>query len=242
MFGDKSFKPSLNDINYYIHELVNTYNPYEFEINESECKALIHYARKSRLEFSINKYGSRFKARKSFHSLINRGFLRLELNNDLLSFKRFYPQNKVIFNSNYTRFYFYFLKAMEKIILKDKELALRLINDKFYEYQSFIYEQIACEWCEKKFNIKGIKSIWGKDYECDIFYDNYEISLLGEVKFNGKKMCISSYSKLIQKARYLGFEPDYFILFSKNGFSKKLLALNDKRLILANHENFKEFI
>ncbi|WP_239818204.1 MULTISPECIES: hypothetical protein [unclassified Campylobacter] len=51
-------------------------------------------------------------------------------------------------------------------------------------------------------------------------------------------MCLSSYSRLLQKAKYLGFEPDYFVLFSQSGFSNKLLSLNDKRLILANHESF----
>lgn len=198
----------------------------------------MHYAKNSRLEFSINKYQSRFKARKSFHSLINRGFLTIELNNNLLFFKDYYAQNKVIFNSNYARFYFYFLKSLEKIILKDKDLAFSIISNNFNNYLSYIYEQIAKQWCEKNFNIKGIKSIWGKDYECDIFYNNYELSLLGEVKFKGKKMCLSSYSRLLQKAKYLGFEPDYFVLFSQSGFSNKLLSLNDKRLILANHESF----
>ena len=232
------FVASLNDIYYYIKDLVNNYNPYEFSVNPSECKALIHYAKHSRLEFAINKTQSRFKARQSFHNLINRDFLKLELNNDFLVYKRFSPQNKVIFKSNYTRFYFYFLKPLEKIILNDKELAFNLICKQLSEYLSYIYEQIAKQWCENYFKIAGVQSIWGKDYECDLFYQDYDLCLLGEVKFKGKKMCLSDYSRLQNKAKYLGLDPTHFILFSKSGFSKKLLNLKDDRLILANHESF----
>ncbi|WP_267525506.1 DUF234 domain-containing protein [Campylobacter sp. MG1] len=222
--------------------MILNYNPYKFHLNDNECKILTHFARKSRLEFSINKKVSRFKARKIFYDLINKNIIKIEKNCDLFTKnKNFAFQDKVIFKSNFMRFYFYFLKPYEKLIFSNKDEAYQKILSEFNNYLSYIFEMVACEFCERYFNIYGVQSIWGKDYECDIYYNDFDFTLLGEVKFNGKKMCLNSYSKLQNKAKLLGLEPNKFIFFSKNLYSKKLQNLNDNRLILASLKDFEKF-
>lgn len=241
IFDEVDFVPSLRPIKDYIYDLIKNYNPNEFNLLDKECKTLSHFARKSRLEFSINKKHSRFKARNSFYNLLNKNIIRIEKNCDFFTNdNRFALQNKVIFNSNYARFYFYYLKPNEKMIFSSSDELYKFILDDFSNYLSYIYERVACEFCEHYFHIKGVQSIWGKDYECDIFYKDYDLLLLGEVKFKGKKICISSYSKLQNKAKMLGIKPDKFIFFSKNLYSKKIQNLNDNKLILASLEYFEK--
>lgn len=242
IFDDKYFKPSLDNIDKYISDLIKDFDINEFNLSEIECKILSHYAKKSRLEFSVNKYGSRFKIRKDFHKLLEKNLIKLENNLILIKYKNFVSQNKVLFNSNYTRFYFYFLKPLEKLIQTNQTKAIEIILNELDNYLSFAYEQIAKNWCEINFDIKGVCSIWGKDYECDLFYQDYDFTMIGEVKFKGKKMCISDYNKLKLKAFALNLNPDKFILFSKSGFSKKLLNLNDSKLILKNHNDFEKLL
>ncbi|MBZ7994276.1 ATP-binding protein [Campylobacter canadensis] len=243
VFDEKKYEKSLNDINFYIKQIINNYNPKEYDFSNDYIKALCQYAKKSRLEFSINKNISRFKARGIFHNLIKKNILKIEKNQDLIKIhKRFYQQNKVIFTSNYTRFYFYFLKPNEKLILNDKERAFNKIINNFSEYLSFIYELVACEYAQNKFNIFNVSSIWGKDYECDIYYNNDDFCLLGEVKYKGKKICLKTLNELINKAKLLNLKVDYYLLFSNSGFSNNLLANKNNNVLCKDIFSFKEFL
>ncbi|EAI0017319.1 ATP-binding protein, partial [Campylobacter upsaliensis] len=61
----------------------------------------------------------------------------------------------------------------------------------------------------------------------------------GEVKFKNKKICKNVLNDLYKKAQELNLKPNYYIIFSKNGFSKELESLQNKHLLLFDLSHFK---
>nr|WP_270976669.1 DUF234 domain-containing protein [Campylobacter helveticus] len=223
----------------------------KFLINKTEAKALTLFAKNNRKRYSINREIQHFKALSSFNKLLKLEILRIEKSKEnkiekskhqklKKELRDYVIQDKILFKNHYTRFHFYFLKPNEALILKNKfEELLELIKEKFEFYQSFCFEQLAREFVEKHFNLCCVQSYWDRNLELDLYYKDEKICLIGEVKFKNKKVCKNILNALYKKAQELNLKPDYYIIFSKNGFSKELESLQNENLLLFDLNHFK---
>lgn len=208
----------------------------KFLINETEEKALILFAKNNRKRYSINREIQHFKALSTFNKLLKSGILRIEKSKEnkiekskhhklKKELRDYVIQDKILFKDHYTRFHFYFLKPNENLILAGKfDELLEKIREKFEFYQSFCFEQLAREFVEKHFNLYCVQSYWDRNLELDLYYKDERLTLIGEVKFKNKKICKNVLNDLYKKAQELNLKPNYYIIFSKNGFLRSLKA------------------
>lgn len=213
--------------------------------------ALALLAKNSRKRYSINRRIRHFKALSITHKLLDMGILKIEKSKEVKIIKnkkqklkkelRTYAiQDKIIFRDHFTRFFFRFLKPNENLILEGKfDEVLTIIKDNFEHYQSFCFEQLCREFLEKRFNINSVQSYWDKDLELDLYYKDENFCLIGEVKFKNKKICKNILNQLQNKARSLNLAPNYYVLFSKNGFSKEFSKIRERNLLLFDLNDFK---
>lgn len=249
--GDLSFE---NDVFENIENiLLKNYLEFkdDFKLDEITSYALSLLAKNSRKRFSINRKIQHFKALSALKYLLKSGIVKLEHSKEKKKIRdkrqklkkelrTYVIQDKIIFANHFTRFFFYFLKPNEKLILQNcyKEV-LELIKDKFELYQSFCFEQLSRELLEKKFQIGGVQSYWDKNLELDLYYKDENLSFIGEVKFKNKKICKNILNLLKLKAKNLNLEPNYYIIISRNGFSKEFDKISEANLLLFDLSDFK---
>lgn len=222
-----------------------------FQLDELTSYALSLLAKNSRKRFSINRKIQHFKAISALKYLLKSGIVKLEHSKEKKKIRdkrqklkkelrAYVIQDKIIFANHFTRFFFYFLKPNEKLILQNRyKEVLELIKDKFELYQSFCFEQLSRELLEKKFQIGGVQSYWDKNLELDLYYKDENLSFIGEVKFKNKKICKNILNLLKLKAKNLNLEPNYYIIISKNGFSKEFGKISEANLLLFDLSDFK---
>ncbi|EJM4045419.1 ATP-binding protein, partial [Campylobacter jejuni] len=155
-----------------------------FALDETSSYALTLLAKNNRKRFSINRKIQHFKALSTLKYLLETGIIKLEYSKEAKKIKdkrqkikkelrSYVVQDKIIFSNHFTRFFFYFLKPNEKLILQNRyKEVLECIKEKFELYQSFCFEQLSRELLEKKFNINGVQSYWDKNLELDLYYQN----------------------------------------------------------------------
>lgn len=222
-----------------------------FKLDETASYALSLLAKNNRKRFSINRKIQHFKALSTLKYLLRAGIIKLEHSKESKrvrdkrqklkkELRSYVIQDKIIFANQFTRFFFYFLKPNEKLILQNRyEEVLTLIKEKFELYQSFCFEQLSRELLEKKFQVSGVQSYWDKNLELDLYYKDDEISFIGEVKFKNKKICRNILNLLELKAKSLKLEPNNYIIISKNGFSKEFYKICKQDLLLLDLNDFK---
>jgi hypothetical protein len=83
-------------------------------------------------------------------------------------------------------------------------------------------------------------SYWNIYSEFDILVitENKKI-LLGECKYKERMVCKNEFTKLKQKAEASHILVERFVLFSKCGFSKELLGMQDETLLLFDLDALK---
>ena len=215
-----------------------------FAFNDTVSYVLTLFAKNNRKCFSINKKVRHFKALYALKFLLKQDVLKLEYSKEIKKEKNkrqklkkelrsYVIEDRVVFANHFTRFFFYFLKPNEKLILQGKyKEVLEKIKDKFELYQSFCFEQICREFVENKFNISGVQSYWNRKVEIDLYYQDEKLSIVGEVKFKNKKICKNILNLLRLKAKKMKLIPDYYILISKNGFSGEMYKICEPNLFL----------
>jgi len=215
-----------------------------FDFDQTSSYALMLLAKNSRKFYSINRKIKHFKALSIMRECINLGILKLEKSQEpkqnknkrqkiKKQLRNYVIQDKIIFKNHFTRFFFRFLKPNENLILQGNfQIVLEKIKENFQSYQSFCFEQLSREFLEKKFNIYPVQSYWDQKLELDLYYSDENFTLIGEVKFKNKKICKNILNELENKAKKLNLNPNYYILFSKNGFSKELNKTYKNNLLL----------
>jgi len=134
-----------------------------------------------------------------------------------------YPYYKELENSNYQ-------ECLDNI----KENLDYFISLKFEYLSNYLIKK-------KHPNIVEDGSYWDKYIEIDVLAKEKDGTLyLGECKWKNQKINASVLNKLKRKAVKVGFDVDYFVLFSKSGYSNELLKSKDKNLLLYSIEDFKE--
>lgn len=221
-----------------------------FGFDEKTSYALFLLAKNSRKRYSINRKIAHFKAGSIIKNLLEKGVLELEkskekkpespknarLKKDL---RNYTIQDKILFKNEFARFFFRFLKPNERLIRAGRyDEVLRLIALNFEHYQSFCFERLCREFLENHFQISQVSSFWDRNLELDLYFKDENLCLVGEVKFKNKKICKNIYTMLLNKARTLCIKPDYYVIFSKNGFSNEFDKLKASNLLLFDLNDF----
>lgn len=226
----------------------------KFKLDKQSAKALHILAKNSRKRYSINKQLGHFAASFTMNKLLERGFLQIEKSKEekikrkkgqklKKALRKYTIQDKVLFRNNFLRFFAYFLQPNENLILnKAYDELLAKIKKEFKHYQSLCFEGLGRELLESKFKINSISSFWSNDVEIDLFYKDSKLTVLGEVKFKDKKICKNIFNSLQNKAKILNLKPDYFVIFSKSGFSSELIKSKEANLLLFDFDELKTLL
>lgn len=226
----------------------------KFKLDKQSAKALHILAKNSRKRYSINKQLGHFAASFTMNKLLERGFLQIEKSKEekikrkkgqklKKALRKYTIQDKVLFRNNFLRFFAYFLQPNENLILnKAYDELLAKIKKEFKHYQSLCFEGLGRELLESKFKINSISSFWSNDVEIDLFYKDSKLTVLGEVKFKDKKICKNVFNSLKNKAKILNLKPDYFVIFSKSGFSSELIKNKEANLLLFDFDELKTLL
>jgi len=152
-------------------------------------------------------------------------------------------------NDHFIKFWLRFIYPYREEIETDQtDPVMKHIRDRLMEkHVAFVYEEV----CRQKvleqshlnnqpFRILKIGRWWNRQEEIDIVGINEESGdiLFGECKFTNKPVGIALYQDLLRKAQSVQWHQDkrreYFVLFSKSGFTDGMLSLaeNNPQLIL----------
>ena len=147
---------------------------------------------------------------------------------------------------NFIRFWFQFVFPYRDLLeMGQEEFVVQKLKQSFIpNHVSFVYEDICRE---KMWELNGngmmfnrVGRWWDKDTEIDIVaYDSMgEDIVFGECKYSQNPKGIEVLSDLKQKSHAVdwkrGARKEYFVIFSKSGFTKELLerAQKDKSIVL----------
>jgi len=170
--------------------------------------------------------------------------LRIHPKNKLPKVQRSYRiQDKLRFRQPFMRFWFgfvtYFRKELE---LGGGEKFLENFEQHYEGLRSLVYEQLCNDLLLKVYDepIISSGSYWNVYSEFDILAVTKSKKLiLGECKYKDRTVCKNELTKLKQKAAESGIKVDVYALFSKSGFSKELLGLQDEKLLLFDLNDLK---
>lgn len=144
---------------------------------------------------------------------------------------------------NYLKFWFSYVYPYQSYLeIENLIYPLERVKDSFNLWVSKIYEDLAREsvlyLATPPFPIKKIGRWWDKSEEIDIVALGENKILFGECKWSSKKVGLSVLFALKEKSKKVSWNSqnreEYFILFSKAGFSDELIELSkkDKRVLL----------
>lgn len=156
-------------------------------------------------------------------------------------------EDKIHFSHQSARFWFTFIAPHVHLIHnKQYEKLLNIIKINLQKYISLTFEQLSIELIKQilpKNTITQCGSFWTKKSEIDLHVKtNIGINILGEVKYKNTKICKNVLNNLYKKAQMLNLTPTHFALFSKSGFSKELLNIKSKSLMLYDLSDFKRLL
>lgn len=138
---------------------------------------------------------------------------------------------------NYLKFWFNYVYPYQSYLeIENLSYPLERVKDSFNLWVSKIYEDLARESIlylkNPPFPIKKIGRWWDKSEEIDIVALGENEILFGECKWSSKKVGLSVLFALKEKSKKVSWgkmdRKEYFILFSKEGFSEELIELSKK--------------
>jgi AAA+ ATPase superfamily predicted ATPase len=126
------------------------------------------------------------------------------------------------------------------------DYVLKLIKDSFEHHISTVYEDICLDLCKTLMSNEIMQYTligkwWSKDEEIDIVALDEETgtAYFGECKWSNKKVGEDIYKDLLRKSHLVdwnkGKRKDRFMLFSKSGFTAKMLETAKKENVLIIH-------
>jgi len=159
------------------------------------------------------------------------------------SLRNYTIQDKIHFEDNFTRFWFYFIvPALKKSLHVDD-----IVEDIVQNIESFIslcFEELSNELLIQKYtpqNIVNHGSYWDNKIEIDLLIEKTDGTIIaGESKWKNHKICKNILNKLQAKCQRANLEANYFALFSKSGFSKELQASHNPQVLLYELKDFEE--
>ena len=241
-----------------MREFENLKARFDFDspLKDEMTLALMRLAKSDRKRFNIYKIFPQPLAKKVYKELFERGLISVEKSlekpvkapkGQLLKkhLRRYQVEDKIHFNDNFTKFWFYFIEPNSNLLKEGKfNLVMQDIRANFDDYASFGFELICRELLAYKFGVQTarVSSLWTKSVEIDLFLRLNGHIIVGEAKFKEHKMCKNVLNLLARKCDKLSLEPYKFALFSKSGFSKELENLKDERVMLFDMKDFEELV
>lgn len=139
-------------------------------------------------------------------------------------------------SDNFVRFWFqYIFPYKSDLELERFEEVLRKTEETFNILEAIVYEKVCQEilWNlrEKIFPFERVGRWWDKEKEIDVVAISSKTNqiLFGEVKWSGKRVGTNIYHDLKEKAKNVRWgksnREEYYILFSKSGFTKDMKKL-----------------
>ena len=146
---------------------------------------------------------------------------------------------------NYLSFWFRYVYPYQSYLeIENTAYPLEKVKSEFDLWVSKIYENLARESVLLNFSVpfplKKLGRWWDKDEEIDIVGMGENEILFGECKWSSKKVGLSVLYGLKEKSKKVKWKDnkreEYFILFSKEGFTPELkeFALKEKNIILSD--------
>lgn len=143
---------------------------------------------------------------------------------------------------NFFRFWFYYIFPYKSNLeIGNIDEVMRAIEESFINLEAITYEKISQEllWQLKAkiFPFERIGCWWEKEQEMDLVGLNEKSKeiIFGEVKWSKNQVGIDIYQKLKEKAKkvswYLDDRKEYYILFSKKGFTRGLKEIAKKERV-----------
>lgn len=157
-------------------------------------------------------------------------------------------QDKLRFVQPFMRFWFGFVSYYSKELALGKGEKFLENFEKHYErLRSLVYEQLSndllLKYYEGKEQILSSGSYWNIYSEFDILaVTKSKKIILGECKYKDRTVCKNELTKLKQKAAESGIKVDTYALFSKSGFSKELLGMQNEKLLLFDLNDLKVLV
>ena len=154
-------------------------------------------------------------------------------------------QDKLRFVQPFMRFWFGFVDYYsDELALGQGEKFLENFEKHYERLRSLVYEQLSNDlllhYYEGKEKILSSGSYWNIYSEFDILaVTKSKKIILGECKYKDRTVCKNELTKLKQKAAESGIKVDTYALFSKSGFSKELLGMQDEKLLLFDLNDLK---
>ncbi|SFV70765.1 FIG00469868: hypothetical protein [hydrothermal vent metagenome] len=145
-------------------------------------------------------------------------------------------QDKLRFNKPFLRFWFAFVSPYQRLLREGKKEAFMENFRQHYErLRSLVFEELCnallLESSKEKIFSSG--SYWNIHSEFDVLaITEKKKIILGECKYKERKVCKNELTKLEYKAMASNIPVETYVLFSKSGFSKELLASSSKNLRL----------
>jgi AAA+ ATPase superfamily predicted ATPase len=125
------------------------------------------------------------------------------------------------------------------------ETVLKKIRQGFPLYVSTVYESVAKEsvltWSRQgrlPFHLNRVGRYWEKEFELDLvgLGEENDVALFGEAKWTNKPLSLGIYEQLKQKAQQVAWKKEtrheYYILFSRSGFSDELKTQAKREALL----------
>lgn len=222
------------------------------------CELLIAIARGDGKIYSALRKAklSESAGEKLLEELVSLGILKVEHSRELplhshpkhklpKDQRAYRVQDKLRFRQPFMRFWFGFVSSYAKDLRFGKsEAFLENFTNHNERLRSLIYEQLCSNLLEKyhesKESIVSSGSYWNIYSEFDILAVTQSRKLiLGECKYKDRMVCKNELTKLKQKAVESNMNVDTYVLFSKSGFSKELLSMKSKKLLLFELDDLK---
>lgn len=262
MFDGLEFDETYGDLSQAIErEILAEFNllkkRFEFGALSVWCKrALINLARGDRKISNVFKRVPRAILPRVLRLLTEKNIIFVEKTREIRpknaknhklkkSLRRHRIQDKLQFCDNFSRFWFRFCEPNLTSLQNGRVCdVLNSLHSELERYFCLPFELACADFLSVKFGInrREITSFWNKDAEIDIFVQNDDFTIVGEVKYKAKKVCKDVLNSLIFKCEKIGLKPDFYVLFSKNGFSSELKSLKNDKILLFELENFKELL
>ncbi len=159
------------------------------------------------------------------------------------AYRGYQIEDKMRFTKGFYRFWFMFIYPYkDELESKNYQNAYENIKKNLDHFMSLNFEHLSNELLAKKRkDIVEYGSYWDKYIELDLMAKDGNGTLyVGECKWKNHKVNTSILNKLKKKSAKVGLDVDFYVLFSKSGFSNELLKLRDSNLLLFNIDDFKE--
>jgi len=155
--------------------------------------------------------------------------------------------HKVLFSHPFVRFWFYFIAPRIREIKEGNfDTVTKELEQKLNSYTSLVFEELSevlLNYNLRESQILSSGSYWDAKVEIDILtITEDEKTFVAECKWKNHKVTKKEFHKLLEKCEILDIKPTQIVLFSKRGFSKELVSMQDKTLALYSCEDFSALV